>query len=60
MRAVFGVAVRFGVRSASFGGHCDEGRCVPVVGVLDLDDARIGEILEQINNKQKKDRCTGS
>lgn len=51
MRAVFGVAVRFGVRAASFGGHGDEGRCVPVVGVWDLDDARIGEISEQINNK---------
>jgi len=51
MRAVFGVAVRFGVRAASFGGHCDEGRCVPVVRVLDPDDARIGEILEQINNQ---------
>ena len=48
MRAVFGVAVGFGVRAAGFGGHYDGGQCVPVVGVLDLEDARIGEILEQI------------
>ena len=56
MRAVFGVTVGFGVRAAGFGGHCDEGRRVPVVRVLDLKDARIGEILEQISNKQKRDR----
>ena len=60
MRAVFGVTVGFGVRATGFGGHCDEGRRVPVVRVLDLDDARIGKILEQISNKQKKDRCNGS
>lgn len=59
MRAVFSVAVGFGVRATGFGGHCDGGRCVPVVGVLDLEDARIGELLEQINNKQK-DRCNGN